>query len=138
MTDIPEQVGKTVANFTDTIHTEQQIIDHLINIIYPAVKAEIAAFFAQGNISNGVSTFKDDSDLNGNVQSLGNNIWNVYPKYSVKFSTPQVLEDALSSFSGRMNAIKGIIKNELELFGATDIKFHMHYSDNRTPKVDEF
>ena len=138
MTDVPEQVGKTVAQFTDIIHTKQQILDHLINTIYPAVKAEIAAFLAQGNISNGVSTFKDDSSLGGNVQSVGTNIWQIYPKYTVKFSTPQILEDALSSFSGRMNAVKGIVKNELELFGATSIKFHMHYSDDRAPKADEF
>ena len=138
MTDIPEQVGKTVAVFTDTVHTEQQILNHLVNTIYPLVKAEIVSFFAQGNISNGVSVFKDDSDLCGNVQSLGNDTWEMYPKYIVKYTTPQILEDALSSFSGRMNSIKGIIKDELELFGATNIKFHMHYSDNRAPAGDEF
>ncbi len=136
MTDVPMQVAKTIVKFTDTIHTQQQILDHFINTLFPLVKAEVAAFVAQGNITNEVVHFRPDNQLE--VEIIDTNRWQIYPKYAVTFTTPQILVDALVSFSGRMLTIKGIIKDDLILFGATNLLFHMHYPDDRPPVPDEF
>ena len=125
-----QETFKIVISFTSN-KSESQIIDYLNNTVWSNLETRINNVMAS-NFDNGWNIQKKLK-----VNSIGNDRWEVYPKFGISGTTQRNEGQLRGVFSSLLAQLKTTLKTDFESDGATDVTFHIHYPDQRQNASDE-
>jgi len=123
-------VVKIVITFTST-RTKTQITNFLKNTIWSKLQTKINTVM-NNNFDVG---WKVEPKLK--VIELGVNKWQVYPKFAISGTTNLTGQQLKTGVSNLLANLKTTLLAEVNSQNASNISFHVHYSDGRALAGDE-
>ena len=128
---IKEATLKIIITFTST-RNQNTIKNYLTNTVWPKLETKIDAKM-DNNFNPGWS-----KSIFLRISSLGNDEWQIYPKLILNGTTNLTASQLRTGVSDLLRDLKTTLKADFESQGATNVKFHVHYEDERVKETDEF
>jgi len=128
---INQTILKIVIDFTRPNTTETQIRNFLVNNIWPALEAKINNKMDR-NFENGWT-----KEVKLSVWNIGGDNWQIYPKIIISGTTNHNATKIKFRMSVLLKELKTELKEQAASFGVTNMKFHIHYLDERAKESDD-